>query len=126
MATANREQMYRIAITNLAGCTTVDTQLVRAFNERNIYVPEAFSPDNDGRNDRLAPILVGINEMKAFRVYNRWGILVFDNKNANVYNGWDGTYKGVKQPLETYAWVAEGIDVDGNYIRRTGNTVLVR
>lgn len=126
MTTLNREQLYRIAITNRAGCTTVDTQLVRAFNDRNIYVPEAFSPDNDGRNDRLAPILVGINEMKVFRIYNRWGILVYDNKNANAYTGWDGTYKGVKQPLETYAWVAEGIDVDGQYIRRTGNTVLIR
>ena len=126
MVTSSQEQLYRIAITNLAGCTTVDTQLVRVFNDRNIYVPEGFSPDNDGRNDRLAPILVGINEMKVFRIYNRWGLLVYDNKNANAYNGWDGTYKGAKQPIETYAWVAEGIDVDGQYIRRTGNTILIR
>jgi gliding motility-associated-like protein len=124
--TTSKEQLYRILITNPAGCVTVDTQLVRVYNERNIYVPEGFTPDNDGRNDRLYPLLVGIAEMKLFRIYNRWGVLVFDNKNANINTGWDGNYLGRIQPMETYAWVAEGIDVDGNYIRRTGNTILVR
>jgi gliding motility-associated-like protein len=64
--------------------------------------------------------------MKVFRIYNRWGLLIYDNKNANANTGWDGTYKGTKQPMETYAWVAEGIDIDGNYLRRTGNTILIR
>jgi gliding motility-associated-like protein len=123
---ANKEQLYRIIISNLAGCTTIDTQLVRVFPDKNIYVPEGFTPDNDGRNDRLYPIPVGIREMKVFRIYNRWGLLVYDNKNANANTGWDGTYKGTRQPMETFAWVAEGIDIDGVLIRRTGNTILIR
>jgi gliding motility-associated-like protein len=98
----------------------------RVFPDRNIYVPEGFTPDADGRNDRLYPIPVGIREIRTFRIYNRWGTLIYDNRNANVSTGWDGTYLGTAQPMESYVWIAEGIDIDGKFIRRTGNTILVR
>ena len=124
--TTSKEQLYRIYITNQAGCNIVDTQLVRVFPDRNIYVPEGFTPDNDGHNDRLYPILVGISEMKVFKIFNRWGTLVFDNKNATVNTGWNGAYLGRIQPMDSYVWIAEGIDVDGKPITRTGNTILIR
>ena len=124
--TTSKEQLYLIYITNQAGCNIVDTQLVRVFPDRNIYVPEGFTPDNDGHNDRLYPILVGIDEMRVFKIFNRWGTLVFDNKNATVNTGWNGTYLGRTQPMDTYAWIAEGIDVDGKLVTRTGNTILIR
>jgi gliding motility-associated-like protein len=124
--TTSKEQLYRIYITNQAGCNIVDTQLVRVFPDRNIYVPEGFTPDNDGHNDRLYPILVGISEMKVFKIFNRWGTLVFDNKNATVNTGWNGAYLGRTQPMDSYVWIAEGIDVDGKRITRTGNTILIR
>lgn len=124
--TAAREQQYIIKIVSPIGCITNDTLLIRVFPDRNIYVPDGFSPDNDGRNDRLYPILVGIKELKVFRIYNRWGTLLYDNKNANISTGWDGTYLSQQQPMESYVWIAEGIDVDGKYIRRTGNSILIR
>jgi gliding motility-associated-like protein len=124
--TTSKEQLYFIYIKNQAGCNIVDTQLVRVFPDRNIYVPEGFTPDNDGHNDRLYPILVGISEMRVFKIFNRWGTLVFDNKNATVNTGWNGTFQGRTQPIDTYAWVAEGIDVDGKLVTRTGNTILIR
>ena len=89
-------------------------------------MPEGFTPDNDGYNDRLYPILVGITEMKVFKIFNRWGTLVFDNKNATVNTGWNGAYLGRTQPMDSYVWRAEGIDVDGKRITRTGNTILIR
>lgn len=122
----NKEQLYQIYITQSSGCVTIDTQLVRVFNESEIYVPKGFTPDNDGNNDRLYPILVGIQEMRYFKIFNRWGNLIYDNKNANLNNGWDGTYKGAKLPTETYVWIAEGIDIDGKIISRNGNTILIR
>ena len=64
--------------------------------------------------------------MKRFRVFNRWGALVFDDRNANATTGWDGTFRGRPQPAETYAWVAEGVDFDGQVMIRTGNVVLIR
>ncbi len=124
--TATAERFYKIYITNQAGCVIIDTQQVKIFKDRDIYVPKAFTPNNDGQNDLLYPIPVGIREMTVFRVYNRWGGLVYDNKTATSSTGWDGTYNGKPLPLGTYAWIAEGIDDDGNLVHRTGNTVLVR
>ncbi len=89
-----------------------------------IYVPKAFSPNNDGNNDLLKPILVGIQTFHYFTVYNRWGNIVFTTTDPN--QGWDGTMKGVAQPVETYLWVAEGIDVNGKKIVAKGMTSLVR
>jgi gliding motility-associated-like protein len=90
----------------------------------NIYVPRAFSPNNDGTNDLLKPILVGIQEFHYFTVYNRWGNILFTTTDPN--QGWDGTFKGVAQPVETYLWIAEGIDVNGKKIVAKGMTSLVR
>ena len=122
----DRDQQYLITIRNASGCATVDTLFVRAVKEYGIHVPGGFTPDNDGRNDRLYPITVGIREMRVFRVFNRWGELVFDNRNATPSTGWDGTLKGRPAPMETYAWIAEGVDLDGNVIRKSGNAILIR
>jgi gliding motility-associated-like protein len=90
----------------------------------NIYVPRAFSPNNDGTNDLLKPILVGIETFHYFTVYNRWGNIIFTTTDAN--QGWDGTFKGVAQPVETYLWIAEGIDINGKKIVAKGMVSLVR
>jgi gliding motility-associated-like protein len=94
------------------------------FTGINIYVPRAFSPNNDGTNDLLKPILVGIQTFHYFTVYNRWGNIIFTTTDPN--QGWDGTFKGVPQPVETYLWIAEGIDVNGRKIVAKGMTSLVR
>jgi len=90
----------------------------------NIYVPRVFTPNNDGTNDLLRPILVGIQTFHYFSVYNRWGNLIFTTQDPN--RGWDGTFKGVAQPVETYLWMAEGIDVEGKRVLAKGMTSLVR
>ncbi|MEY4661246.1 MAG: hypothetical protein RLZZ42_1198, partial [Bacteroidota bacterium] len=79
-----------------------------------------------GQNDRLYPFLIGIKQMNMFRVYDRWGNIVFDNKLATPSTGWNGTYKGNFLPAGAYVWMGEGIDVDDNVIRRSGTTILVR
>ncbi|HUB60580.1 MAG TPA: Ig-like domain-containing protein [Puia sp.] len=94
------------------------------FSTINIYVPRAFSPNNDGTNDLLKPILVGIADFHYFTVYNRWGNIVFTTTDPN--QGWDGTLKGVPQPIETYLWIAEGIDTNGKKIVAKGMVSLVR
>ncbi|MEY4892079.1 MAG: hypothetical protein RIQ34_691 [Bacteroidota bacterium] len=120
----NQQQQYLIKINTTDGCTITDTLLVRMFPQREIYVPTTFSPNGDGANDRLIPRLVGISDLIYFRVFDRWGQLMYQTNNEN--EGWDGIYKGTKQPMETYAWTAEGKDVDGNIIKRSGTTILLR
>ncbi len=125
-ARLTQQQDYRIAITTTAGCTTVDSLLVRVFRENDIMVPEGFTPNADGQNDQLYPFLIGIRQMNMFRVFDRWGSVVYDNKQASSANGWDGGFRGMPLPAGPYVWMAEGIDIDDKVIRRTGTVILVR
>jgi gliding motility-associated-like protein len=117
-------QVYTIRITNNAGCITQDTLLVWIFNDYGVYVPSGFSPDGDGVNDKLTPILIGIREVKSFRIYNRWGQLVYQTSEKN--EGWNGIYKGGAQLSETYAWVIAVINEEGELIQKTGKSTLIR
>jgi gliding motility-associated-like protein len=125
-ARLTQQQDYRIAITTTAGCTTTDSLLVRVFRENDIMVPEGFSPNSDGQNDKLYPFLIGIKQMNMFRVYDRWGNLIYDNKLATSSTGWDGFFKGSPLPAGPYVWMGEGVDVDDKVIRRTGTVMLIR
>jgi len=122
--TYNREQEYRIRITTQAGCELIDTLLVRIYTGPNIFVPEGFSPNGDGVNDVLRPRLVGIRRLIHFKIFNRWGQLIYETNEEGM--GWDGIYQGIKQPLETYVWMIQAEDVQGNIIKRTGSTLLLR
>jgi gliding motility-associated-like protein len=122
----NQSQEFKISIKNALGCIITDTVLVTIKGKKGIYVPKAFSPNSDGVNDRLYPILVGISKLNYFRVYNRWGNLVFETNTDNPAAGWNGLINGYPQPPETYTWTAEGIDIDGIVIKKSGNTFLIR
>jgi gliding motility-associated-like protein len=124
IATVTKEQQYFVDISFYKDCFVTDTVLIRYFKNKDILVPKAFTPNNDGQNDRLFPFLIGIKTLRYFKIYNRWGNLVYETNDAS--KGWDGIYKGLPQPMETYVWVAEGIDVDGIVIKRGGNTLLIR
>jgi len=122
----NLSQEYKIYIGTSTGCQVVDTQLVTLKGTKGIYVPKGFSPNGDGVNDQLYPILVGIKELYFFRIYNRWGNLLFETNSGNPASGWNGSFKGHPQPVESYTWAAEALDIDGFIIKKTGSTLLVR
>ena len=118
------EQLYTIDIKTPIGCTTVDTQLVKVFKEIKFYVPSAFTPNNNGLNDYLKPIQAGIKELKYFRIYHRWGELLFD-LNSNPL-GWDGKIKGIPQTTQVVVWMAEGIGYDNKVYQQKGTCLLIR
>jgi gliding motility-associated-like protein len=120
----DQETEYIVQITKSSGCVSYDTLLVRIFPGADIQVPKAFTPNGDGHNDRLDVFLIDIKDFKFFKVFNRWGQLMFETNNSMQL--WDGRYKGKEQPLETYVWIAEGIAEDGTVIRKRGQTVLIR
>jgi gliding motility-associated-like protein len=122
--TASNEQLYRVRLTSAVGCVTIDSVRVSVFENSDIFVPKAFSPNRDGKNDLLFPFLVNIKTLKYFRIYNRWGQRMFQTSDSN--QGWDGIYNNIPQPLDTYTWVVEGIDVNGITIFKKGQTVLLR
>lgn len=119
-------QQYLIIMTAPSGCITTDTLLVRAFDDNliDILVPKAFTPNGDGINDILYPYLSGIKEFHYFKVFNRFGNLVFSTENPNY--GWNGTINGTLQTMGVYIWAAEGIDYKGNLVQRKGQTLLMR
>lgn len=118
------DKLYTISITSRAGCVTVDTQFVRVFKEINFYVPSAFTPNNDGLNDYLVPVPTGIVAFRYFRIYNRWGLLLYEMRSGE--QGWNGMYKGVPQGMQNVVWMAEGVGADGRVHRKKGTTILLR
>ena len=102
---------YTAAVTSSDGCTRVDSVTVWVLERRRVYVPNVFSPNHDGINDRLT--VYGGPEVllvRSFRVYTRWGESVFtrfDFPPNDPQGGWDGTLAGKSLPGGTYVWYAE-------------------
>jgi gliding motility-associated-like protein len=122
----DRPQEYLIRVRANNGCVNIDTLLVRMFASYTIYVPNAFSPNGDGVNDRIYPILIGNIQLKNFRVFSRWGTLLFETNNPSPSMGWDGRWNNTNQPADTYTWTAEVITQGGEMIKKSGNFVLIR
>ena len=106
------EQLYAIEMKTNAGCITVDTQLVKTVKNVEMYVPAAFTPNNDGINDFLRPILREVKEIGYFRIFNRAGNLLFETRTEKP--GWDGIYKGMPLQTQAVVWMLEIVGVDGN------------
>lgn len=117
-------QLYTIELKTLSGCLTVDTQLVKTKKKIEIYVPTAFTPGGNGINDYLRPTLMGFIKVNYFRIYNRWGRMLFQMQSDRP--GWDGKVNGQPAELQTVVWMIEAVDVDGEVHRRQGTTVLIR
>jgi gliding motility-associated-like protein len=119
-------QDYIINLISPAGCITPDSMLVRVFDDQllNIMVPKSFTPNGDGINDVLYPYLAGIKTFQYFKVFNRFGKLLFQTTNPDA--GWNGMFNGVQQPMGIYIWVATGIANDGTPVEKRGETLLLR
>lgn len=123
-ASAELEQFYSISIKTAAGCVTKDAQLVQVIKEVKVYVPTAFTPDNNGLNDYIKPIMLGIKELKYFRIYNRGGQLVYDYTHNQP--GWDGKIGGLLQSSGVYVWMFQGIGWDKRAHTQKGILALIR
>ena len=107
-------------------CTSDWTAVnVLVYNKTEVYVPTAFTPNGDGRNDLLKVMAYGPVSLEYFTVFNRWGEVVFTtNKLAE---GWDGRIKGKTQNAGIYAWIIKARDeLTGQAIELKGTTVIIR
>ncbi|MBI1341614.1 MAG: T9SS type B sorting domain-containing protein [Terrimonas sp.] len=118
------DMTYSLRVTNAAGCTDYDSIHIKAYQGPEIYVPSAFTPDHNGRNDLLRAIPAGLKTFNYFKIFNRWGQLVFSTNNASV--GWDGKINNIAAPTGTFVWIAAGIDYSGKSIFRKGTVTLIR
>jgi len=116
---------YKVLVSDEKNCSDSDFINVKIFKTNpQIFVPTAFTPNGDGVNDTFRPIGVGIKSIEYFRVYNRWGELVFSTTVNG--QGWDGQIGGTPQATNTFVWIVRGIDyLDKPFVKK-GVVTLIR
>ncbi len=112
-----------LIVYNQFGCTDTICQPIQAIVVPAMDVPNAFTPNNDGINDKVFVRGFGIAKM-SWKIYNRWGQLVFSTTNRN--EGWDGTFKGKLQAQDVYHFTLDLEFSDGVKLTRTGDITLLR
>ncbi|MDE3254425.1 MAG: gliding motility-associated C-terminal domain-containing protein [Bacteroidota bacterium] len=115
---------YTVNITSSNGCTGTDDIIVRVVKQGAYFMPSGFTPNNDGINDRIRPILIGYSKLNYFSIYNRWGELIFNSKNIN--DSWDGTYKDQKCEMGTYYYIISVTDKNNKTDNFKGDITLLR
>jgi gliding motility-associated-like protein len=117
--------IYQFIITAISaeGCVTTDTLNVDV-RANNPAIPTAFSPNNDGTNDNFRVVNMDKRFIREFKVYNRWGEVIYDNATEAE---WDGKFKGTEQPRDVYMYIIswESSTGNGDVIKR-GNITLLR
>ncbi len=116
---------YTVRVSDEAGCFANDDVKVQVFKtDPDIFIPTAFTPNADGKNDILKPIPVGLKAFEYFKVYNRWGQMMYST--STIGEGWDGTFGGKEQATGTYIFVAAGTNYLGRPVFKKGTVVLIR
>lgn len=109
---------------NKWGCTTYDTSFIAAGPCCTVSLPDAFTPNGDGKNDLFRVITGGEHEVLKFIIQNRWGTTLFTS--TSQYTGWDGTYNGQKQDLGMYFYYVKYKCQDGTELEKKGSFLLIR
>ncbi len=113
----NETTTYEIEVSNGGGCKTKDAVTVNVLcNGANLFIPNTFSPNNDGMNDIFYPRGTGIFMIKNMKIFSRWGEKLFERNNfkANDANkGWDGTFRGQQLTSDVFVYVIE-VQCDNN------------
>ena len=115
---------YLLTVTTPEGCKDTASINVSVIKNTAIFVPTAFTPNNDRLNDVIQPYLVGIKTLYYFTIYNRWGQQVFSTDQMN--NGWDGKFNGRIIGNSNYVWVLKALDVTGKVYNLKGTFVLIK
>jgi gliding motility-associated-like protein len=123
--TVNNAGLYWVTVTDANGCTATDTVVVKSRDCLvGLYVPTAFTPDGNGKNDLLRPLSYGPIKLQYFAVFNRWGQQVFETRTP--WTGWDGRLGAQPAPAGVYVWICQYEGADGKPAMQKGTAVLVR
>lgn len=127
---AKESTPYVCIATNGGGCLVRDEILVRVVcGNSNVFLPNTFSPNNDGINEFFYVRGTGLFTIKSTRIFNRWGQLVYERKNAtpnNAAEGWNGTFNNKTQTADVYVYIVEVQCENGVVLPLKGNVTLLR
>lgn len=122
--------LYTLTWADSNGCTGLDEITITVIPERRVFIPNAFSPNDDGLNDAFYVYGgTGVARISTFAIYDRWGEQLFSASDIlpnDPQTGWDGTFKGRKMMLGTYIYFTEIVFVDGKTIAYKGDVLLIR
>ncbi len=130
VATPIETTLYNLTVIDSTGCVTSEEVLLRISKTRNVFIPNVFSPNEDGINDRFMIYGgKGIAEISVFTIFDRWGEQIFEQRtfqpNDPAY-GWDGFFKGKLMNPGVFVYRAEVIFVDGRVEEYRGSVTLVK
>ena len=113
--------LYSLTATNTCGSTTDDINIGNGIC--NLYVPNSFTPNGDTKNDVFKASYGDNVTQFHLQVFNRYGQMIFETKDKN--KGWDGTFKGVRQPYDGYVWLIQYKTAVNNKLQKLQGTVLL-
>jgi gliding motility-associated-like protein len=121
---------YVVSGRNQYNCIGKDTVRLKTIcTDGYIYIPTAFTPNRDGKNDVFTINGYGVRIINFLRIYNRWGEIIFEKKNFypnDLSSAWTGKFKGVDAPTGAYVYFAEMECNAGEKFERKGTVTLVR
>ena len=121
---------YTANVTTDFGCRASDSVTIYLFcDESQIFIPNTFTPNGDGQNDIFYPRGSGVSKIKAFRIYNRWGELLFERTNININdagNSWDGSFNGGNVRPDVYVYLVDAVCDTGEPIFIKGDVTIIK
>ncbi len=125
--------LYQIEAYDINGCLALASVLVEVDKNRNVYLPNIFTPDGDGINDHFQLFTGnGVLRIRSLRMFDRWGELIFERLDIppspfpDPANGWDGTFRGKPMNAGVYVYLAEVEFEDGQLLLYRGDVTLLK
>ncbi|MBS1741978.1 MAG: PKD domain-containing protein [Bacteroidetes bacterium] len=130
IAEVKHDITYKVTGTTAYGCSATDDIRIKVFClDAQVFIPNAFTPNSDGKNDVLMVRGKGIVSVQYFRIFNRWGEVVFERNNFPPNNptyGWDGKIKGKFSPPGVFVYTAGVICENGTPYEYKGNVTIIK
>jgi gliding motility-associated-like protein len=129
-AAPKQTTQYSVEVKNEGECVAKDNLTIYVIcNQGNLFIPNTFSPNGDGMNDRFYPRGKGVFMIKSLRVFNRWGEMVFERLNFNPNDasaGWDGRYKGKQLSPDVFVYECEVVCENNQLLSYKGDVTLLQ
>ena len=130
VATPPGTTTYYVDVTSPNGCRGGDSVIIKVICDASqIFIPNSFTPNNDGINDVFYPRGTGISQVKSFRIYNRWGELLFEKDNFNlndVSSAWTGSFNGAPPRPDVYVYIVDAICNNGEPLTIKGDVTIIK
>ena len=130
VATPKQTTTFKVNVSNTFGCEAEDDVTIRvACDNSQVFLANTFTPNGDGNNDRFYAQGRGLSVIQQFRVYSRWGELLYEARNIQPNDenwGWDGTYKGEQLKPDVYVYIIDATCYNGTPMQLEGDISLIR